>query len=795
MFAILKKEVRSFFASPIGYLVIAIFLLLTGLSLWVFKGDMNILDNGFADLSSFFTLAPWIFIFLVPAITMRSFADEKKQGTIEILLTKPVSILQIVLGKFFGYFILILLALLPTLIYVYSIYQLGNPVGNLDTGSILGSYFGLVMMGAAYTSIGIFSSSVTDNQIVAFVIAIFLCFFMYYGFEGLSEYNILGNFHPESLGMQYHYTSISRGVLDVRDVLYFLSITAFFILLTIPMVRHRKFNKKEYLKLGIALVVLIAFNYIIGTFIYARFDLTQDKRYTISEASKHIIEDLNSPLIIDVFLEGDFPSSFRKLKAETQQLLEEFNLYNREVVFNFIDPLADTTTRDANIQSLAQRGMQPMQISIQENGKSSQEMVFPWALASYNDHTVNIPLIKNKIGANQEELVSNSIQHLEYAFADGFKKLVSQRSKKIAILKGNGELEDIYLADFLRSIKEHYNIAPFTLDSVQNNPDKVLKQLQNFDLIIAAKPTEAFTEEEKQVLDQFTMNGGKSLWLTESVVIDKDSLYNETGSSIAVMRDLNLTDFFFKYGIRINPDIVKDMYSAPITLAMGEGNNAQFQPLQWPYSPLAASNPLHPITTNLNRVKFDFASPIDTLKNSVDKTILLKSSDLSSLQGVPSVVTLDVVKEEPDPAKYTKGPQNLAILLEGKFTSVYNNRITPYKSSDFKNESIPTKMIVVSDGDIIKNEVVNGKPQQLGFDRWSGQQYGNREFLLNAVNYLLDDDGLIYIRSKEITIPFLNNEKVADERTKWQFLNIGLPLLLLGIFGLVFNYLRKRRYS
>ncbi|WP_228851355.1 gliding motility-associated ABC transporter substrate-binding protein GldG [Aegicerativicinus sediminis] len=795
MFAILKKEIRSFFASPIGYLVIAIFLLLTGLAIWVFKGEMNILDNGFADLSSFFTLAPWIFIFLVPAITMRSFADEKKQGTLEILLTKPVSVIKIVLGKFFGYFLLILLALLPTFIYVYSVYQLGNPIGNLDTGSIIGSYFGLVFIAAAYTSIGVFSSSITDNQIVAFVIGVFLCFFMYYGFEGLSEYNILGNFHPESLGMDYHYSSISRGVLDINDFIYFLSITTFFVLLTVPMVRNRRIQKKDYLKISVVLIGLLILNYLIGTFLYARYDLTKDKRYTISTATRNIVKEIESPLVIDVFLEGDFPSGFRKLKNETKQLLEEFNLYNRDIIFNFIDPLEDVSTRESNIENLVKRGMQPMQISVQENGKSSQELMFPWALASYNANTVKIPLLKNKIGAGQEELVSNSIQHLEYAFADGFKKLISERTKKIAILKGNGQLKDIYLTDFLSSIREHYNIAPFTLDSVQNNPDRVLSQLQDFDLIISAKPTEMFTEEEKQVLDQFTMNGGKSLWLTESIIIDKDSLYNESGTAIAIMRDLNLNDFFFKYGVRINPEIVKDMYSAPITLAMGDGSDAQFQPLQWPYDPLAASNPAHPITTNLNRIRFDFASPIDTLKNAVAKTILLKSSDLSGLQGVPSTVTLDIVKEEADPAQFVKGPQNLAILLEGTFTSVYNNRILPYKSSEFKNESIPTKMMVISDGDVIKNEVVNGKPQQLGFDRWTGQLFGNKEFLLNAVNYLLDDDGLINIRTKEIVIPFLDNQKVAEERTKWQFLNIGLPLIILGLFGFVFNYLRRRRYS
>lgn len=230
MFAILKKEFNSFFASPIGYLVIAVFLLLNGLFLWVFKGDFNILDYGFADLSAFFLLAPWILIFLIPAVTMRSFADEKKQGTLELLLTKPITRLQIVLGKYFGAFMLIILALIPTLLYVYAVYQLGDPTGNLDMASVVGSYFGLLFLVAAYTAIGIFASSISDNQIVAFIIAVFICFLFYIGFEGLGE--LLSSVFIENLGMNIHFNSMSRGVIDTRDIIYFLSVTVFFILLT-----------------------------------------------------------------------------------------------------------------------------------------------------------------------------------------------------------------------------------------------------------------------------------------------------------------------------------------------------------------------------------------------------------------------------------------------------------------------------------------------------------------------------------------------------------------------------------
>ena len=787
MLAILKKEISLFFASPIGYLVIGIFLLLNGLFLWLFKGEFNILDNGFADLSSFFLLAPWILIFLIPAVTMRSFSDEKKQGTLELLLTKPISHLKIVLGKYLGAFLLILIALLPTLLYVYTINQLGNPEGNLDVGSTLGSYFGLLFLVAAYTAIGVFASSITDNQIVAFIVAVFLCFFFYIGIEGIADF--ISSHFVEQLGMNAHYKSMSRGVLDTRDIVYFLSVTLVFLLFAVRCIQTKIFDKHAFVILFsfvLSLFILNTFTSKIG--LYDRFDLTKDKRYTISDSALNIINAVESPIQIDVFLEGDdFPTEFRRLKSETKQLLEEFNAQNSNIIFNFINPLEDESNRELTIQQLSQRGLTPMQLTVQESGKSSQEVIFPWALASHNNRTIEISLVKNKIGANQQELVTNSVQHLEYAFADGFSKLINPKRSKVAILRGNNQLEDKYIYDYVKALGDYYFIAPFTLDSVASNAQKTSKALNAFDLIISAKPTEAFSEKEKFVLDQFTMQGGKSLWLIDAVAMETDSLYNVSGKSIAVARDLNLTDFFFKYGIRINPVLVNDLYSAPITLASGEGSQSQFQQLPWFYSPLVNSESKHPITNNLNLVKFDFANQIDTLKNSVIKTILLQSSVLTKIDGTPREVSLDMAKTQPDPQAYTKGFQNLAVLLEGEFTSVYNNRIKPFQLETEKNTSNPTKMIVIADGDIIKNAVGRNGPEELGFDKWSGQTYGNKEFLMNAANYLLDDSGLINIRSKEIAIAFLDHKKIASEKTKWQLINILLPLILLGVFGFIFN--------
>ncbi|MBB3124873.1 ABC-2 type transport system permease protein [Mesoflavibacter sabulilitoris] len=548
----------------------------------------------------------------------------------------------------------------------------------------------------------------------------------------------------------------------------------------------------------LVIVAIIAVNFI-STKVYKRFDLTTDQRYTLNEATLDIIKKAETPIVIDVFLEGeDFPSEFRRLQSETKQLLEEFRAYNDNISFKFINPTEDEDTRDQAIKQLNARGLTPMQLNVQENGKQSQEVIFPWALASYDEVTVKIPLVKNKIGETQQQLVTNSVQHLEYAFADGISKLVNPKRRKIAVLKGNNEMDNLNIADYVKTLRDYYFIAPFTLDSVSNNPEKTLKSLKDFDLIIAAKPTEAFTEKEKFILDQYTMNGGKSLWLIDQVAMDKDSLYNDFGKNVALARDLNLTDFFFKYGVRINPVLVSSMYSAPIVLLSGEGSNTRAERFPWTYSPLAQGISTHPVVNNLNYVKFDFASPIDTLKNNlktVKKTVLLQSAPLSKLEGTPREISLDEVNNQQDPASFNKGSQNLAVLLEGKFTSVYNNRVKPFDLKDVKNESVPTKMIVISDGDVIKNEIDRNGPKELGYDSKLNQFFGNKEFLVNAANYLLDDNGLINIRSKEIAVAFLNSEKITEEKTKWQLLNILLPLVLLGIFGFSFNYFRKKKYA
>jgi gliding-associated putative ABC transporter substrate-binding component GldG len=553
-------------------------------------------------------------------------------------------------------------------------------------------------------------------------------------------------------------------------------------------------KQNKLLIIGLAVLGFILIN-VIASFIYARIDLTEDKRYTLSEQAKEAVYAFNSVIVVDVLLEGELPPEFAKLKAETKQILEEFASRNDNIKFNFIDPLSDNPGTEATIAELQSLGLTPANVTVEENGRVSQEIIFPWAMVNYNNKTIRVPLLKNKLGASSEERVNNSVQNLEYAFADTFTKLSIKTKKRVAVIKGNGELDDIYLADYLTTIRDYYNIGAITLDSVEKNPQKVFDQLKQYDLAIIAKPTEAFTDKEKYVLDQFIINGGKSIWLIDQVVIELDSLFNPEGSSMAFPRDLNLNDFFFKYGFRINPVLISDLYFTQIVLASGEGNNSQYNPVPWYYHPMVFSRNNHPINNNLEAVRFQFANSIDTISNSYRKTVLYSSSPLSKTEGVPKLISLDIINTPPDKENFNNGDKPLAVLIEGKFTSAFNNRITPVKLEGAKIEGNDNKMLIIADGDVIKNQIRNNRPLELGYDKWTNNFYGNKEFLVNSANYLLDDTGLINIRNKKVKIALLDQEKIANQKTKWQLINVGIPVALVLIFGFAFNYFRKRKFS
>lgn len=556
-------------------------------------------------------------------------------------------------------------------------------------------------------------------------------------------------------------------------------------------VQKNSLKKLSFLALGLFLLNFASY------YIYKRFDLTQDKRYTLSETTKKIIDGVDSPLIIDVFLEGNFPADFKKLQTETRQLLEEFSAYNSNITFQFVNPVEKEEERVDVMKKFFAKGLKPINVTVDDKGKQTQEVVFPWALANYGDKGAKVQLLKNLMGASIENQVESSVQHLEYVFAEAINKISKEKQRKVAVIKGNGELQDIYIADVLKTVFENYNVGAITLDSVAKKPVKTLEALNVFDLAIIAKPKEKFTEEEKQVLDQFIMKGGKTLWLVDGTNAEMENLYNETGSTLVGNNDLNLTDMFFKYGFRINPQMIKDERGTPLKLASGnQGSETQMENYNWMMAPYIYPASKHPIVKNMDGVKFEFCSPIELLKSDVKKTILLESSRYSKIIGTPSVVSLEMIGEETSERDYINGGFiPVAALLEGSFTSMYNNRVLPFKDDKFLNKSIPTKMIVISDGDVIKNQLDKGEPIELGYDKYTATYFGNKEFILNCVNYLLDDTGLINIRSKDVSLPLLDKQSVHDSYSQTQMLTVALPIVLLGIFGFLFTYLRKKKYN
>ena len=556
-------------------------------------------------------------------------------------------------------------------------------------------------------------------------------------------------------------------------------------------------NKKNTKSLFIVIAFLLVLNGLSGYFFH-RFDLTKDKRYTLSTISLNIVKQVQNPLYIKIYLQGDLPAEFKRLQNETKDLLEEFQAYNKNIIFEFEDPLENEDESMDNIKELYIKGLTPINITVDDKGKQSQAMVFPWAIAVYNNKEVNIPLLKNSMGASTTQKVISSVQHLEYSIADAINKITKEKQKKIAVIKGNGELQDVLIAKLLLQVRESYHIGPFTLDSVAKNPMGSLDALKKYDLAIIAKPTEAFTDSEKQVLDQFIINGGKTLWLVEQVNMEMDSLYNDAGATLAFPRDLNLNDMFFKYGIRIYPNLVKDEQGSPIKLATGEqGTATQYQEFNWKFAPLVYPTSKHPIVKNLGGIKFDFANSIDTLKNDIKKTVLLQSSQYSKKIGAPAEINLNIVSEETSPNHYLNtGNIPLSVLLEGRFHSMFENRVLPFDQKSFQSIGKDNKMIVVSDGDLIRNQLdKNFQPVELGYDQRSGNLYDNKDFLMNCINFLLDDNGLINIRSRDLELPLLDKEKVYENYGFISFITIGLPIIILVLFGFIFTLVRKRKYN
>lgn len=577
--------------------------------------------------------------------------------------------------------------------------------------------------------------------------------------------------------------------------------------------QRKSLKKNQIITFLVTLVIVVVVN-IIGSFVFTRFDLTSEKRYTLSNTTKEILGNLEDYVYFKVYLEGDFPAGFKKLRRETKEMLDEFRAYSKFIDYEFINPSesTDPAERNETYKLLYQSGLNPTNlVDKKADGSSQQMIIWPGALVSYrNDTELAVDLLENQIGQSSEGALNASMQNLEFKLIDAVKKVTRFKKPVIAFVEGHGELpeEDVY--DITQTLSQNYSVGRITIDGRidalmhrTQNEEEDIKAFPSYDAIIIAKPTEPFSEKDKFLIDQYIMHGGKVLWLVEPVYVTMDSLQSQE-STIGIEQDLKLDDMLFKYGVRLNRNLLLDLTCAALPIRTGQmAGQAQLEYFRWFYFPLlqAASN--HPMVRNMNAIKADFVSSIDatTSADGIDQIPLLKTSDYTKVSGAPVFVTLAMLRQTPDKRMFTSKGQNVAYLLKGTFPSLYANRIPQEimddKGMHFREESVPTAMIVVADGDIIRNQIdVKRKtPLQLGYDQYTGNTYANKEFIENAISYLVDGEGLIDIRSRELKIRLLDTTKVDQQRTLWQVVNTVVPIGLIIILGLVLAWIKKRKYS
>lgn len=561
------------------------------------------------------------------------------------------------------------------------------------------------------------------------------------------------------------------------------------------MKSKNKINSFVQLFTGIAIVVLLN---IIGNYVFHRFDLTAEKRYTLSPATKKLLKELDDVVYFKIYLEGNFPSGFKKLRNETKEMLDEFRAYAGDnIQYTFINPSQyDDVRKNSEVyEQLYKAGILPTSIQVKtENGEQNQ-IIFPGALVSYHDKTLPLQLLTTQIATGEEETLNASIENLEYELASTLLKLTTKTKDKIAIITGQGELSEKKMEDITQALSEYYTVERVSLSGR-------LFALRGYKAAIIAKPDSAFNEKDKFIIDQFVMKGGRMLWLIDPVFASMDSL-TSNNVTMGIANELNLEDILFKYGVRINTNLVLDVQSAPIPVIAGyQGNKPQYKFYPWVYFPIAFPYGNHPIVKNLNAVRFEFASSIDTIKtHGIKKTVLLAGSQYSRTINTPARIDLGILKKEPNPKEFNRSNIPLAILLEGKFESVFKNRLTPeLAQSDsfaFKTEGVPTAMIIVSDGDVIRNQVQGntGKVYPLGYDRYTQQQFGNKNFIMNCMNYLLDDSGLIEVRTRDIQIRLLDKTLIKENKLKWQLINILSPVFIIILYGFIAGLMRKRKFA
>ena len=796
MTALVCKELKSVFGSVAGILFSVAFLIVAGLFLWFFSGRYNIFDSGYADLGGFFSLAPALFIILIPAITMRLFADERRKGTLALLRTYPVRMGTVWLSKFIASFSMVGLTIISTGIYVYTIWQLGNPPGNIDAGNIVCSYIALLLLCAVFVAIGLFASATTSNQIVALVLAIVLSALSFYGFDLLAGLFYSGKAQAiiSSVGLYSHYDSMQRGVVGLKDIFTVIIYIYVFYKLSSLFLNERRLRMGIVDSLFVVVLVLLLF------IPNLRADFTSDKRYTISGYTHRLLQqvkDENKQFAVNVYLGGDLNPGFTRLKTATEELLHDFGLESGSVHVISVNPYQKFAAPDEVYTRMYEQDMPGITLNeVDREGKLSRKVIYPYAQVISEGDTLVVSLLKNIPGYTAEENLNASIESLEYEFADAIHIMNQQTPQSVAFIEGHGEIPRGNVYDAEEMLSKYFSVHR---GQVGNQPGI----LDDFDVVVVAGPTQPYSEEEKFVLDQYIMSGGSVLWLVDGAYTSVQEVY-EKGYAPSIKTNINLDDMLFAYGVRINPDFVQDKQCAPIMI-VPDGDVSRTTKMPCYYMPLLMPSPDHIISRNIRDVKASFGSSLSFVNNGngIQKAVLLTSSGNTHLAEVPEPVSFDVEEIQSQTGYFGQSYIPMAVALQGEFTSAFANRMMPegVEVGDYKlrDKGEPGKMIVASSSRIIANDIIGTDDDRqvvpMGYDRVSNLQYGNPEFIVNAVNWLAGNDELMALRARQRQMYLLDKNKVYEKRDTYAALNIGLPVLpLLLVLGTISLY-RRRRYA
>ena len=572
--------------------------------------------------------------------------------------------------------------------------------------------------------------------------------------------------------------------------------------------KKKNIKRNNIIQLILGIVIIILLN-VIGAYLFTRVDLTSEKRYSLSDATREMLGEVDDIVFFRVYLEGDFPAGFQRLRNATKEMLDEFRAYNDNIHYEFINPSESENQKERNetYQLLVESGLNPTDLQVKTNEGMSQKIIFPGALVTYRSKEIPLELLRTQVGVPPEQVLNNSIQALEFNLANSIQKLSRPMKASIAFITGHGELSAERTADLMNTLALDYNVERVPIKGQINSlaertaVDSLTTRIRNkYDAIIIAKPDSAFTDRDKFIIDQYIMRGGNVLWFIDPVFASMDSIQNQE-STVGVAMDMNLQDLFFRYGVRLNRNLVMDLNAMPIPVVVGQmGDQPQYEFFPWYYFPLLNPTSDHPIVKNLNAIKTQFVSSIDTIKKpGIKKTVLLKTSPYSRTVRTPAFISLRMIQEEPNERQYGGPAQNVAMLLEGSFESLFRNRMPPEIAEDkdigFLESGEPAKMLVVSDGDIIKNQMRQGFPLPLGYDQYTQRTFGNKEFILNALSYMIDESNLISVRGKEIKLRMLDKTRVNNNKILVQLLNTVVPVLIILIFWIIQYFLRKRKYT